>query len=173
MEPARRRAARAQLIRALVISGLLVVVYFLAPVEPAATGARALVRAALAVAGLVVVAVLVARLAIRLLRDESGAGAALLVALVGGVVMFAFVDYLVALSRPDQFADLETKTDGLYFAVTTLTTTGFGDVHARGELARALVTVQMVYNIAVIATGASALVNRLTTRRREPPGPRR
>ena len=156
------------------ISGLLVVVYFLAPVEPAATGARALVRAALAVAGLVVVAVLVARLAVRLLRDESGTGAAaLLVALVGGVVMFAFVDYLVALSRPDQFADLETKTDGLYFAVTTLTTTGFGDVHARGELARALVTVQMVYNIAVIATGASALVNRLTTRRREPPGPRR
>lgn len=168
MEPARRRAARAQLIRALLVSGLLVMIYFLAPLEPAATGARAVVRAALAVAGLVVVAVLVGRLAVRLLRDESGSGAALLVALVGGVVMFAFVDYLVAVSGPGQFADLETKTDGLYFAVTTLTTTGFGDVHARGELARGLVTAQMVYNIAVIATGASALVNRITARRRQP-----
>lgn len=170
--PADADPGRRHLRRALLASALLVVVYFLLPVEADVTGARVVARTVLAAAGVVVAAMLVGRLVIRLRWGGTGTvAAALLVALVGGVVTFALVDYLVAVAWPGEFADLRTRVDALYFAVTTLTTTGFGDVHAQGQLARALVTVQMVYNVAVLATGGSTLVNRIIAQRRRVPPP--
>jgi hypothetical protein len=73
------------------------------------------------------------------------------------VVFFALADFTIAVSYPGQFVGLETKTDGLYFALATLTTVGYGDVHAAGQLARSLLIVQLVFNVAIIATGASVL----------------
>ena len=165
-----RGAGRRHALRAALACGLLLAVYYLVPVEPDVTGVRAWVRGIAAAAGVVLVAVLVARLVVRLLRDESGTVApSLVVALFGGVVVFAFVDYLLAVGYPGQFAGLQTKTDALYFAVTTLATVGFGDVHAAGQTARAVVTVQQLYNLAVIATGVTVLVNRLTSHLRDAP----
>lgn len=71
-------------------------------------------------------------------------GLALLLVLT--VLFFAWCDYSVA-QLPAQFADLHTKTDALYFTVSTIATVGFGDVHATGQLARAAVTVQIVFNL--------------------------
>jgi voltage-gated potassium channel len=165
-----RRTGRRHALRAAAACGLLLVVYYLVPVEPDVTGVRAWVRGVAAAAGVALVALLVGRLVARLVREESGTVAAsLAVALFGGVVVFAFIDYLLAVGYPGQFADLENKTDALYFAVTTLATVGFGDVHAAGQAARAVVTVQQLYNLAVIATGVTVLVNRLTGRVREAP----
>jgi voltage-gated potassium channel len=162
---ARRRTARRHLFRALGICALLVVIYFLVPVEPGAVGAHVAFRAVLAAAGLLAITALVARLVTRLVRNDPGtAPASLAVALVGGVVLFAFADYMVAVSDPGQFHDLRTKTDALYFAVTTLATVGYGDVYASGQLARAMVTVQQVYNLVVITTGATVLVRSLVDR---------
>nr|MDT0663822.1 potassium channel family protein [Micromonospora sp. DSM 115978] len=44
-----------------------------------------------------------------------------------------------------------------YFTVTVLTTVGFGDVHATGQAARLVVTVQMGIDVLFIATAGSAL----------------
>jgi voltage-gated potassium channel len=162
---AARRSLRRHLRRTLLICALLVVAYYLVPVEPGAGGGRLVVRWALVAAALLAVTALVVRLAAHLVRREPGTwGASLLVALVGGVVLFALIDYLVAVSRPDQFHDLRTKTDALYFAVTTLATVGYGDVHATGQLARVVVTVQQVYNLVVITTGATTLARQLASR---------
>ena len=162
----RRPTRRAQQARTMTACVLLVVVYYLVPVQPDLSGAAAAVRAGGTVAAALAVAMLVGRLVVRVQRGESGGAAAgLVVALVGGVVLFAFIDYLVAVTMPGQFADLRTKTDALYFTVTTLATVGFGDVHAAGQLARAVVTGQQVYNLVVIATGGTALVNHITRRR--------
>jgi hypothetical protein len=159
------------LVRALGACALLVGIYYLAPVEPEATGGQLLLRLVLAVAATAVVAMLIGRLVVRLAQDRPGARpASLLVALFGGVVLFALVDYLIAVSRPGQFVELQTKTDALYFAVATLATVGYGDVHASGQLARAVVTGQQLFNLAVLATGGTVLVNRLAARR--PAGPR-
>jgi voltage-gated potassium channel len=164
-----RGAGRRHAVRAALACGLLLLAYYLVPVEPDVTGVRAWVRGVAAAAAVMLVALLVGRLVARLVREESGtAAASLVVALFGGVVVFAFVDYLLAVGYPGQFAGLQTKTDALYFAVTTLATVGFGDVHAAGQAARAVVTVQQLYNLAVIATGATVLVNRLTGRARQP-----
>jgi voltage-gated potassium channel len=90
----------------------------------------------------------------------------LLLAAVAGVICFALTDYVIARGDGTQFAGLRTKTDALYFAVTTLATVGFGDVHAQGQLARQVVTVQMVFNLVVLASAARVLIRGISRRSR-------
>jgi len=86
------------------------------------------------------------------------------VALVAGLLVFALGDYVVANTRPGEFVGLRTRVDALYFALTTLTTVGYGDVHAQGQIARVAVCAQMVFSIGVVATGASIVVKQMTQR---------
>lgn len=71
------------------------------------------------------------------------------------VPLFALTSYAVQQVDDTQFADLETKTDALYFTLATLTTVGYGDVHAAGQWARALVSVQIVVNVVFVAAVVS------------------
>ena len=104
-------------------------------------------------------------------------GLALVVIVV--VPLFALGFYAIERADGGQFADLETKTDALYFTVSTLATVGFGDVHATGQASRALVAVQIVFNLVVVAALASVLTSQLRARvaeqsgRRPPPDGRR
>jgi hypothetical protein len=88
----------------------------------------------------------------------------LLIAVCLGVIAFS----LIYLKLESQFADLQTKTDALYFTVATLGTVGYGDVHAVGQGARAVVTVQMaidlVYVAAVVTVATGLLRQRAETR---------
>jgi voltage-gated potassium channel len=74
----------------------------------------------------------------------------LVLAAVVGVAVFALADLVVATTVPGQFVDLRTKTDALYFALTTLITIGCGDIHAQGQLARVLLIGQMLFNAIVL-----------------------
>ena len=56
---------------------------------------------------------------------------------------------------------METRTDSLYFSVTTMATVGFGDVHAAGPVARVMVTVQMVFNLIYLGTALRVLTSRI------------
>jgi voltage-gated potassium channel len=158
--------------RALIACALLVGLYYLVPVEPDVDDTVRLVRGLFSVAGVAALAVLITRMVVQLLRDQAGSRPAnLLVALFAGVIVFAVLDYQVAVYLPGQFARLETKTDGLYFAVSTLTTVGYGDVHAAGQLGRGLVILQQLFNVAVLTTAGAVLVNRLTNLHPPPAGP--
>lgn len=75
----------------------------------------------------------------------------LLLALELVLVIFAFSYYLLAFNRPDEFNGLVTRLDALYFSTSTMTTVGFGDVSAAGQIGRGLVTGQMVFSLAFIA----------------------
>jgi len=75
------------------------------------------------------------------------------------VPLFALGYYALEQADSDQFAQMKTKTDSLYFTMSTLGTVGFGDVHAAGQLARILVTIQIVFDLVFVA----ALVSVLTT----------
>ncbi|MGB3257439.1 MAG: potassium channel family protein [Ornithinimicrobium sp.] len=90
------------------------------------------------------------------------------VVLVLVVAVFAMVYYVLATNDPDEFVGLATRTDSLYFAMTTLTTTGFGDIHPQGGLARALVTGQMFFDLAFLATLGTAVSARLSQRAPKP-----
>jgi hypothetical protein len=49
-------------------------------------------------------------------------------------------------------------------SLTTMTTVGYGDIHATGQAGRVVVAVQLVFNVAVIATSASLLTRQLRVR---------
>jgi voltage-gated potassium channel len=80
------------------------------------------------------------------------------------VVVFAVGYYVLDLSAPGQMADLHTRTDALYFTLSTLTTIGFGDVHAVGQLARVLVIIQMVFDVVFVTAVVATLRGRVRTR---------
>ena len=68
------------------------------------------------------------------------------------VMSFSLSFYLLEVLSPGQFTGLVTRVDALYFTLSTMTTVGYGDVHAEGQLARTLVCGLIVFNIAVVAT---------------------
>ena len=73
-------------------------------------------------------------------------------------------------SHPGQMADVNTKVDALYFTATTLSTVGYGDAHAVGQLARVIVTLQLVFDLAFIAVALrllSSVASRRATEKRE------
>jgi voltage-gated potassium channel len=170
MSQQRRHPALGNRLYAAGACGLLMVVYFLVPVEPGTGGVDAVVRLAMVIAGVAALALVIGRLVLRLAQARPGTrSASLLVALFGGLVLFALVDYMVAVAEPEQFVDLETKVDALYFAMSTLATVGYGDISASGQVARAVVTVQQLFNLAVIATGGTVLANQLVAARARAP----
>jgi hypothetical protein len=80
------------------------------------------------------------------------------------VPLFALGYYGVEQASGGEFVDLETKTDALYFTLSTLATVGFGDVHAAGQLARILVSVQIVFDVVFVATLLSLLTSEIRAR---------
>jgi voltage-gated potassium channel len=172
---ASNRSAMAALGQPALTCVLIVWLYYVVPVEPGVAGGQLAWRLTVAVVTGLVITWLIVRQVSHQVHDPAGASLlGLLTALVGGVMFFALADYTVAVSDPGQFVDLETKTDGLYFALATLTTVGYGDVHADGQAARIVVVVQMVFNVVVIATAATVLSRQIGARARgrrsaEPP----
>ncbi len=115
------------------------------------------------VGGLVLVGASMARELGAIRHGEPGRGARVLATLLVLLVMAASLTFfLINQIRPDEIPGLETRTDALYFTLSTMTTVGYGDVHAEGQLARALVCVLIVFNVVVVAS-----LIRLYTLRRE------
>jgi len=80
------------------------------------------------------------------------------------VPLFALAFYGIEHADGSQFDELETKTDALYFTTSTVATVGFGDVHAVGQLARGLVTIQIVFNLVFVAALGSILTGQIRER---------
>jgi voltage-gated potassium channel len=163
-----RRSRRAAILRPALTCVLVLALYYAVPVELGSSKSLLLLRIGVSIAAGVGITWLIVRQITFHIEDPRAASpATLLTALVGGVALFALADYTIAVSAPGQFVGLRTKTDGLYFALTTLTTVGFGDVHAAGQLARGVLIVQLVFNVVVIATGASVLMRVIGVRARD------
>lgn len=147
---------------------LVVAAYFVVPVEPDVSVTRTVLRGVTTALLVLAVGALATRQVRRQLGIAPDTGSSLLglaVALVAGLMAFALADYVIVVSDPTQFSGLHTRIDALYFALATLTTIGYGDVHAQGQLARAVVIVQMVFSVGIIATGVSLLLRGATGQR--------
>ena len=114
--------------------------------------------------GIAVLAALILLAVRRLLRAGEGArvrGLILLLCLT--VLFFSYADRTVA-QLPGQFVGLQSKTDALYFNVSTVATVGFGDVHAAGQLARAAVTMQIIFNLVFLGTAVGVISSMVRSR---------
>ena len=157
-----RAAGHRPLVRAVLMPTAILVLYFVVPVDVDRAPVGVLLGIILSVGAFVAaVAVVIAeaRGAHRL------AGRHLVLALELAVVVFAFAYYVIATNDPGQFAGLGTRIDALYFSMATAATVGYGDVHAIGQVARALVTFHMLFNLVFIAGVVNLVRDRMSERR--------
>ena len=81
-------------------------------------------------------------------------------AVVIAVVLASFASAYAFLSHIDDgaFTEMLSRTDALYFSVTTSTTVGFGDISASSETARIVVMLHMITNVVVVGVAARSLM---------------
>ena len=65
------------------------------------------------------------------------------------LIVFASAYFLIGNADPNSFTQPLSKTDALYFTITVFSTVGFGDITAKTEAARILVSTQMMFDLAV------------------------
>jgi voltage-gated potassium channel len=146
---AQKRMLVGALLRAAGSAALLVVVYYLAPLNrPLDAGTW--IEFAL---GLVVFAVIIAYHA-RTIAASDVPHLRLIQAVATGLPMllllFAATYVLIASDDPDSFSEMLDRTGALYFTLTVFATVGFGDIAPRSDVARILTMIQMIMNLAVV-----------------------
>ena len=153
----RRRFILRGLLRALILSTVLVILYFLAPL---AWIDGIPVAVVLVVAPLILL--LVSWWQIRAILRSSQPGlrgiSALAVIAPLYLLLFAATYFLMASADSASFSmDELTRVDTLYFTVTIFSTVGFGDISPISETARLVVTIQMILNLIVLGAGVKLL----------------
>ncbi|MEW2625238.1 potassium channel family protein [Streptomyces sp. NPDC048106] len=153
---AERRAAAASFARTAAILTGLVVAYYLVPLDTRSAPATAL----LLVCGLLAVALVFGREAWQIMHSPHPRLKAVeaLAATVGlYLVVFASVYHIIEHDTPGSFSEPLTRTDALYFTLTTFTTVGFGDITARSEAGRVAVMCQMVCGLLLVGVAVRLL----------------
>jgi hypothetical protein len=155
-------------LRALGATAALVAIYYALPLDHGST----LVAVATLVVGLVALMTLVFFEVRRILVSQfPGLQAieALGTALPLFLLLFAGSYVAMAAGSPGDFGEKLTHTDGIYFAVTVFSTVGFGDITAKSDGARLLVTMQMILDLFIIAVGAKVILGAVTRSRQRQP----
>lgn len=67
------------------------------------------------------------------------------------VVIFAFTFLTISRADPQSFSEPLGRVDAMYFTVSTVATVGFGDITPTSPGARAVVTFQMLFDLALLA----------------------
>jgi hypothetical protein len=154
--PPRRLIFRAVL-RGLLITTVLVVLYYLLPLDQpwdTATAVRLLI-------GLLVFA----GLTVWQVKAITGsrypglrAAEALGFIIPFYLLLFASTYFVMERASAANFTQPLTRTDALYFSVTVFATVGFGDIAAKSETARVVLIVQMLADLALLGAGARVLL---------------
>ncbi|GHB48287.1 metal transporter [Streptomyces viridiviolaceus] len=157
LRPGRWAAVRAVARAVLITVGLLAAYYLLPLDERATAGATALL-----VCGLVAVLLVFlweVRTIARSPHPRLKAVEALAATLVLFLVLFAGAYYLLDRSAPSSFSEPLTRTDALYFTLTTFSTVGFGDITARSQAGRVLTMAQMAGGLLLVGLAARVLAS--------------
>ena len=83
------------------------------------------------------------------------------------LLLFASTYVVMAALSVSNFDVRLTHTDGLYFAVTVFSTVGFGDITAKTQAARLVVTGQMITDLVVLGLTIKVIVGAVN-RARQP-----
>lgn len=137
-------------VRAALTATVLLVLYFVLPVAHRPHESPVL---RLGVALALFVAVLVNEIRLITVHERPMLRAAVAMATVIPLflVLFAWIYLTMATADPRAFGGPLSRASALYFTVTVFSTVGFGDITPRTDVARLVVTVQMLADLAVIA----------------------
>jgi voltage-gated potassium channel len=153
----RRRLVIASVLRGLLVTTVLVVLYYLLPLD------RGWDTAAVArlIVGLLVFTAMVGW-QVRVIAASRFPGMrafeALGLVLPFFLLLFASTYFVMQQGAPTNFSEPLTRTDGLYFTVTVFATVGFGDITPKSEGARIVVIIQMLADLALLGAGARVLL---------------
>lgn len=153
-------------LRPLLIIVVMLAVYWVAPMEGDGVITTVVVTA---IVGLAVFSAVFVYQVRRIRRSNTPTLIAIeALVLVYGTFLIQFSVLYVALSATDPAAFDEplNRMGGLYLSITILSTVGFGDISANSDLARLMVSVQMIADLILIGTAVRVLAAPL---RRETP----
>lgn len=74
------------------------------------------------------------------------------------LLLFASTYVVLAAISVSSFGGYLSHTDGLYFTVTVFSTVGFGDITAKTETARLVVTGQMITDLIILGLAIKVIV---------------
>jgi voltage-gated potassium channel len=138
-------------------TAVLVVIYYLLPLDHSSTP----VAVTILVVGLVAFIGLIA-FQVRSITRSRFPGLRAIEALATSVplylLLFASAYVVMAAISRSNFDEPLTHTDALYFTVTVFSTVGFGDITAKTETARLVVTGQMLADLLVIGVGLRVII---------------
>jgi len=155
-------------LRALGSAAVLVVIYYLLPLDHSA---RWLAITTLVI-GLVALITLIAfqvRAIIASPFPGLRAVEALAISIPLFLLLFASTYVVLAALAPGSFNQPMNHTNALYFVVTVFATVGFGDITAKTEAARLLVTGQMIIDLIILGLGARVILGAVQRGRERQP----
>lgn len=138
--------------------------FYTVPVNTQASAERAAISVALTLLGIAVLAWTIVTQLKRQLHRRSEDVHTLVLLLVLVAIVFALGFYILEEHYPGQLQGLATRTDALYFTMSTLTTVGYGDVHATGQIARVLVILQLTFNAVFVGALVSTVAGIIRSR---------
>ena len=149
LNQSKRRRMKARLVtRASLVGVLVLVLYYVLPMDSLGiSGALVLVAGLLLVAGVVAWQI---RAIINSPWPRTQAIQAVVVGIPLLLCIFAGCYYVVGVTQVDSFTQPMNKVGAMYFTVTVFSTVGFGDITAKTDLARTLVTLQMIFSLVVL-----------------------
>jgi len=151
------RQAGWAVLRVLVSITVVLTLYYWLPLDRYSAG----VAVTILVIGLVLLVALIAW-QVRLIIGDPHPGlravAALATTIPVFLVLFASTYFVMARLAPHSFSAPLTRTDALYFTVTVFSTVGFGDITAKTEAARLVVTGQMIVDLVFLGFGIKVIV---------------
>jgi voltage-gated potassium channel len=161
---AARRKVLAALLRVIVVTTVLCLLYVLAPLDGGKEAAFTLrLVVSLAVLAIVVTwqILAVTRSPYPRLRAIEG------IAFSVPLLILLFASSYVGISAVDDhsFTEQVNRLDSVYFTVTVFATVGFGDIAPKTDAARILVTIQMLADLALIGVIAKVLLGAVQQRR--------
>ena len=153
----RRRLIVWAVLRSLLIAAVLVVLYYVLPLDrpwDSDTAVRLLI-------GLLVAAGVV-MWGVKIITGSRYPGLqaaeALGLLLPFFPLLFASTYFVMERNSAASFTEPMTRTDALYFTVTVFTTVGFGDISPKSETARVVLMVQMLADLALLGTGIRVIL---------------
>ncbi|MFG3343637.1 potassium channel family protein [Streptomyces sp. NPDC048018] len=156
-------------VRVVVSVTALVALYYLLPLDHSST-ATTLTMLLVGLAGFVALVSVQVRSILHARHPGLRAAEAMAISIPFFLLLFSASYVALSVLSPGSFRGPLSHTEALYFTVTVFSTVGFGDITAKDDTARLVVTVQMLADLVVLGLAVKIFVGAVRRGRRRRTG---